>query len=96
VEISLQKSEQRSSRKRYDGLLVPVGLGLSEDAFRPLMDDWIVPRLVQTLVEQGATLVISRCFEKKPISSVSVISPSRIARNQERNISRTAKEEQVL
>jgi hypothetical protein len=86
MEISPQKSERRSSRKRYHHLIVPAGLGLNEDDFRLLIDDWIVPRLVQTLVDLG----VSQYSDKKLICSVSVISPSRIASNQGDNISRLA------
>ena len=87
MDIPIQESKHRSSRKRCDRLIVPIGLGLSRDEFQPLVDDWIVPRLVQTFVEQKANYVISRSSEKKPTHSVSLVPPSRFAKH-ESDISR--------
>jgi hypothetical protein len=69
--------DKTGTKNSVGGIVFAVGLGLSDDAFRLLIDDWIVPRLVQTFVEQEANLEIAFCSEKKPVRSVLEVSSLR-------------------
>jgi hypothetical protein len=48
---------------------VPDGLGLSDEQFIPLIEDWIAPRLVQLFVDQETNPELAMSCEKKPVRS---------------------------
>jgi hypothetical protein len=53
VTLPKSKSEQGIIRKFDYPLIVLSGLGLSDEEFRFLLDDWIVPRLVEECLRQN-------------------------------------------